>query len=395
MRYVIVTVGLLVVIGGLVGIKAGQISSLIQAGEAFAKAGPPPEAVSTDVARELTWDSALSAVGTVGAYQGVSVSNEVAGVVKKIHFASGGVAESGQALLELDTGVERAQLATAQARRDLAKQNLARSKSLFASQGIAASQLDNDESLSAAANADVDALRAQIERKTVRAPFAGKLGICMVNFGQYLNPGTVVTTVEALDAIYIDFALPQQALSRIEPGQAVRVSIDGEEKFGAEGVVAAVDPALSRATRSIHVRATVPNADLRLRPGMFAKVSVMLPEHSKLVAVPATAVVHAPYGDSIFLVEPVKGAGGGDDPKAKQAPPAQGAPPVQGAIKQVRQQFVRLGQAQGDFVAVLDGVKPGQELVSAGAFKLRNGVKVVVNNRTKPNPQIDPRPENR
>lgn len=394
MRYVKVILGLLLVIGALVGIKAGQISNLIQAGEAFAKAGPPPEAVSTDVARELTLESTLSAVGTVGAYQGVAVSNEAAGVVKHIRFESGGVAKSGQALVELDTAVERAQLATAVARRDLAKQNLARSKALFASRGIAASQLDNDESQFAAADAEVEALRAQIERKTVRAPFAGKLGICMVNFGQYLNPGTVVTTVEALDALYVDFTLPQQALSSVARGRAVRVSIDGEEKFSVDGVVAAVDPALNRATRSIHVRATVPNEDQRLRPGMFANVTLMLPAEAKIVAVPATSVVHAPYGDSVFLVEPVKGADSGDA-KAKQEPPAQSAPEVQGAVKQVRQQFVRLGQAQGDFVAVLEGVKPGQELVSAGAFKLRNGVKVVVNNKTKPNPQVHPQPPNR
>jgi membrane fusion protein (multidrug efflux system) len=392
MRYVKVILGLLLVVGALVGIKAGQISSLIQAGEAFAKAGPPPEAVSTDEARELTWDSTLSAVGTVGAYQGVSVSNEIAGVVKKIHFASGGVAKQGQALLELDAGVERAQLATAEARKELARQNLARSKALFANQGISASQLDNDASLFAAASAEVDGLRAQIERKTVRAPFAGKLGICMVNLGQYLNPGTIVTTVEALDAIYVDFALPQQALSSVEPGRSVRVSVGDNDKFSAEGVVAAIDPALNRTTRSIHVRATVPNKGQQLRPGMFVNVSLMLPEQAKIVAVPATAVVHAPYGDSVFLVEAVKSAeagGAAGDAKAKQAAPAQEG------VKQVRQQFVRLGQAQGDFVAVLDGVKPGQEVVSAGAFKLRNGAKVVINNRVKPNPQVSPRPENR
>jgi membrane fusion protein (multidrug efflux system) len=388
MRYVIVTLGLLLVIGGLVGIKAGQISSLIQAGEAFAKAGPPPEAVSTDVARELAWENLLSAVGTVGAYQGVEVSNEVAGVVKQIRFESGGVAKPRQVLVELDTSVERAQLATAEARKSLAKQNVARSRTLFASKGIAASQLDNDESQFAAASADVDALRAQIERKTVRAPFAGKLGICMVNFGQYLTPGTVVTTVEALDSVYVDFALPQQALGSVQVGQAVRLTIDGEQRLNAEGVVAAIDPALNRATRSIHVRASVPNKDQKLRPGMFADVSLLLPQQPKIIAIPATAVVHAPYGDSVFLVEPVKSDAGGGGEKSKLAPAAD-------AVKQVRQQFVKLGQAQGDFVAVLDGVKPGQELVSAGAFKLRNGVKVMINNRTKPNPQVSPRPENR
>jgi membrane fusion protein (multidrug efflux system) len=393
MRYLKVTGGLVLLVGALVGIKASQISSLIKAGEAFAKAGPPPESVGTDVARELAWENALSAVGTVGAYQGVSVSNEIAGVVKKILFESGGVAKPGQVLVELDSGVEKAQLATAEARKALAKQTLNRSKSLFSSHGIAASQLDSDQSQFEAASAEVDALRAQIERKTVRAPFAGKLGICMINYGQYLNPGTIVTTVEALDSVYVDFALPQQALQSVQPGSAVRVSIESDDKFVTQGVVAAIDSALNRTTRSMHVRATVPNKELRLRPGMFANVSLLLPTQQKIVAIPATAVVHAPYGDSVFVVEPVKSDTPGADPKAKEAAKQSAAAP--GAVKQVRQQFVRLGRAQGDFVAVLEGVKPGEELVSAGAFKLRNGARVLINNRTNPTPELAPHPENR
>jgi membrane fusion protein (multidrug efflux system) len=382
-RYIVAILGLLLVVGTLVGIKAKQISGLIEAGEAFAKSGPPPEAVSSDVARELAWEGTLSAVGTISAAKGVAVSNDSPGVVKRIAFESGQLTKPGQVLVELDTGVERAQLATAQARKELAEQNIQRTRSLFQSGGISRSQLDSDESLLKSASADLAGLQAQIERKVIRAPFAGRLGIRAVNLGQYLSPGTPITTLEALDSVYVDFTLPQQILGSIDIGFPVRVVIEGEKQVEAEGKVAAIDPTLDRATRSVHVRAAIPNENQKLRPGMFANVSVVLPKRDSIVAVPATAVVHAPYGDSIFLIED------------ESTPGAKGQPAAPSGVKQVRQQFVRLGEERGDFVAVLDGVKPGQELVSAGAFKLRNGAKIVINNKSRPNPQVDPRPENR
>jgi membrane fusion protein, multidrug efflux system len=389
-RYSVAILGLLLVIGGLVGIKATQISGLIKAGEAFAKAGPPPESVSSDVARELRWEGTLSAVGTIAAAKGVAVSNDSPGVVKRIAFESGQLAKSGQVLVELDTGVERAQLATAQARKELAEQNIQRTRSLFQTGGLSRSQLDADESALKAAAAEAAGLQAQIERKVVRAAFGGRLGIRAVNLGQYLSPGTMITTLEALDTVYVDFTLPQQALGSIDNGYPVRVTIEGEKRVEAEGSVAAVDPTLDRATRSIRVRATAPNQDQKLRPGMFANVSVVLPQQASIVAVPSTAVVHAPYGDSVFLIEAEA------TPGAKQGAQGGAASGVKASgVKQVRQQFVRLGEERGDFVAVLDGVKPGQELVSAGAFKLRNGATVVINNQSRPTPQLDPHPENR
>jgi membrane fusion protein (multidrug efflux system) len=384
-RYSLAILGLLLVVGGLVGVKASQISGLIAAGEAFAKSGPPPESVSSDVARELAWEGTLSAVGTIAAAKGVAVSNDSPGVVKRIAFESGQLAKPGQVLIELDTGVERAQLATLQARLELAEQNVKRTRVLFQGGGISRSQLDNDESQLKAASAEVAGLAAQIERKVVRAAFGGRLGIRAVNLGQYLSPGTVLTTLEALDSVYVDFTLPQQALSNVDIGFPVRVHIEGNKEVDAQGTVAAVDPTLDRATRSIRIRAAIPNKDQKLRPGMFANVSVVLPKRDSIVAVPATAVVHAPYGDSVFLIEAEKAAG------AK--PGAQAS--AESDVKQVRQQFVRLGEERGDFVAVLDGIKPGQELVSAGAFKLRNGAKIVINNKSRPDPQVDPRPENR
>ncbi|MFT3923840.1 MAG: efflux RND transporter periplasmic adaptor subunit [Myxococcales bacterium] len=203
-----------------------------------------------------------------------------------------------------------------------------------------------------------------------------------VNLGQYLSPGTVLTTLEALDSVFVDFTLPQQALASVQSGQPVRISLDAQADISVDGTITAVDPSLNSATRALRVRASVPNKEQKFRPGMFANVSVVLPERSSIVAVPMTAVVHAPYGDSVFLVEPLK------SPTAEL--PA-GTPPME----QVRQQFVRLGEERGDFVEVVEGLKEGVTVVSAGAFKLRNGAKIVVNNKVKAEAQVNPRPANR
>ena len=379
MRYLLPILGLLVVVGGLAGVKFAQISSLVKAGEAFSKSGPPPETVSTDVSRELTWEGTLSAVGSVAAVRAVAISTEVPGVVKKILFDSGNMAKAGQILVELDTSVEQAQLTTAKAKRELAEQTVTRTRALSAGKAVPKAQIDTDEAQLKSAAADVAALEAQIARKVIRAPFAGKLGIREVNLGQYLSPGTSVTSLDALESVFVDFTLPQQALGQLRHGQSVRMSIDADATSSVEGTITAIDPSLDSATRAIRVRASVPNADQKFRPGMFANVSVVLPGRSSIVAVPMTAVVHAPYGDSVFLVEPLT-----------EVP--EGAP---AHMKQVRQQFVRLGEERGDFVAVVEGIDSGKEVVSAGAFKLRNGGRIVVNNKVKATPQVNPRPSNR
>jgi membrane fusion protein (multidrug efflux system) len=379
MRYVVPILGLLLVVGGLAGVKAAQISSLMKAGEAFAKAGPPPESVSTDFSQQLSWEGTLSAVGNVAAAKGVAISNESPGVVKRILFESGDKARAGQVLVELDTSVERAQLATLLARKELAERTLARTRQLVQSGGATQMQLENDESQVKASSADVEGLQAQIARKIVRAPFAGKLGIREVNLGQNLSPGTELTTLESLDSVYVDFALPQQALGSLSNGVPVHVELE-DASLKLEGAIAAIDPSIDRTTRSIRVRASVPNEGQKLRPGMFARVSVVLPKHDAVIAAPLTAVVHAPYGDSVFLIEPLK------------VEPGEKADPK---VKQVRQQFVRLGEERGDFVAVLDGIKPGEELVTAGAFKLRNGARVKVDNKLAPKPDLHPNPPNR
>lgn len=387
MRYVVVILGLVLLVGGLAALKFAQISSLMAFGKQAEAAGPPPEAVATAHAERTSWEGALAAVGSVASSRGVSLSSESPGVVTKIDFESGNDVKRGQVVVELDTSVERAQLAQSEARRDYAKTTLDRTRSLVATEALSQAQLDQDQSGFDAAQKEVEAIKAQIERKTIRAPFAGKLGIRAVNLGQYLSPGTPVTMLEAIDAVYVDFTLPQQRLSELHVGMPVRCVVEGTSDAPHEGTLAAIEPAVDAATRSIRLRATVPNKDEKLRPGMFVNVSVVLPNRENLIIVPATAIVHAPYGDSVFVVEDKKPG----TPGMMQSPSGQ-------SVKIARQQFVRTGEARGDFVAVSEGVAAGQEVVTAGAFKLRNGAPIVVNNvpdAGAPPPQLNPRPENR
>jgi membrane fusion protein (multidrug efflux system) len=383
-RYVLIVLGLLALIAVLAGVKFAQISTLIGMGKAMQKAGPPPEVVSTSVSQRKEWEADISAVGSIAAAKGVAVSNDAPGIVSRIFFESGASVKAGQVLVELDTSVERAQLASAKARMDLASLTAGRSRALVHSDAIPRSQLDSDEAQLKTTTTDVGALQAQIDRKIVRAPFSGRLGIRAVNVGQYLNAGTSVTVLEAIDSVYVDFELPQQRLADVKVGMPVRVTIEGTNTLIQDGAIAAVDPEVDSTTRTIKLRATVPNKEERLRPGMFANVTVVLPKRDDRVIVPATALVHASYGDSVFVVENKKDDAGGtlNGPDGRPA-------------KLARQQFVRLGESRGDFVAVLDGVTPGQEVVSAGAFKLRNGSGILVNNDVKMSPELNPHPGNR
>ncbi len=380
MRYVIAIVGLLLVIGGLVFVKFSQISMLIGMGEAMAEAGPPPEAVAAAKATEQDWEVVVASVGTISSVKGVSISTEVPGVVSKLAFDSGAEVKKGDVLVELDSSVERAQLVAAQVRRDLAQTNVKRTRLLVGSGVSTQAQLDAEESQLKSADAELNLLSAQIAKKTVRAPFPGKVGIRSVNLGQYVSPGTPLAVIESVDGAYVDFSLPQQ--QEVSLGMRVRVSIEGATKLDTEGTVTAIDPNVDPVTRSIKLRANIADKDGKLSPGMFAKVRVVLPKSTKVVTVPLTAVVYASYGDSVFVVEEP-----GDTPGS--------AGPNGEPRKVARQQFVRLGERRGDFVAVLDGVKAGEEVVVAGAFKLRNKAGIFLNNDLAPKPEVAPKPENR
>jgi membrane fusion protein (multidrug efflux system) len=376
MRYVLVILGLVILIGTLVAIKGAQIAMLMGMGEEMKKAGPPPEVVSTAPAKKQTWEVTLSAVASVVSARGVEVSNDAPGMVSRLHFDSGDAVKRGDLLVELDTSVERAQLSSLRARRELAETSARRSQALAQSGAVAQSQVDTDVSQLKSLTADAAALGAQIERKLIRAPFAGKLGIRQVNLGQYLAPGTTVTVLESAEATFIDFTLPQQDLPKLQVGMPVRVFAAGSPTPLGSGRISAIGPAVDPMTRNIKLRASLPEATAQLRPGMFLRAEVVLPQQAEVVAVPQTAVVHASYGDSVFVGEQKAGPDG--KPR-----------------KVAQQHFVKLGGTRGDFVAVLEGLQPEQEVVTAGAFKLRNGMPLKVNNQGGPVPQLDPHPENR
>lgn len=384
MRWILTILGIVVTIGALAAVKGAQIGKLIAYGAEAEKNGPPPEAVATAVADEQAWEGTLTAVGSVATAKGVALAADVAGVVTRVAFESGDTVKQGQVLVELDAKVERAQLASALARKELATTTIGRTRALAAKGAISQSQLDADEAALQTATTDVEALQAQVAKKTIRAPFSGKLGIRTVNLGQYLQPGTSVAVLETIDAVHVDFSLPQQRLAEVTVGQPVRITLEGSGAAPLDGTIAAVDPNVDPVTRTIKLRADVANKTEGLRPGMFVQVTVVMPDKRKSVTVPATAIVHAPYGDSVFVVE---------DRKADT--PGEATTPDGKPVKLARQQFVRVAASRGDFVALLDGVTKGQEIVTAGAFKLRNNATIFVDNTKQPTPQLDPKPENR
>jgi membrane fusion protein (multidrug efflux system) len=378
-----VVAGLVIVVGLLAGIKGAQIGSLMAFGKQMQAMGPPPEAVGSAVAKSETWETTVSAVGSISSLKSVAVSNEVPGTVSKIRFQSGEIAREGQVLVELDAEVERAQLASADARRALADRNAQRSKIMAAGNVISPAQMDDVEAQLKTATTDMAALRAQVERKVIRAPFRGRLGIRAVNVGQYLTPGTTVTTLDAMGGTFVDFSLPQEELATVAVGLPVRVTMEGS-KEPLTGTISAVDPTVDPTTRNVKIRAAIPELAGSPRPGMFVTVQVVKPVQASVVAVPATAIVHASYGDSVFVIE-----------DKKPGSPGMDKTPDGKTVKIARQQFVRTGAVRGDFVAATKGVTAGQSVVSAGAFKLRNNTPVVVDNTVQAKPQLEPHPPNR
>jgi membrane fusion protein (multidrug efflux system) len=382
-RYLLVVGGLVLVVGLLGGIKGAQIGTLIGMGKKMQAMGPPPEAVGSATAQASTWETTVSAVGSISSLRSVAVSNEVPGTVSKIRFESGQIAKEGQVLVELDAEVERAQLASADARRDLADRNRERSKKLVAGNVISKAQMDDVEAQLKTATTDTAALRAQVERKVIRAPFRGRLGIRAVNVGQYLTPGTTVTTLDAMGGTFVDFSLPQEELATISVGLPVRATMEGS-KEEMKGTISAVDPTVDPTTRNLKIRAAIPELAASQRPGMFVNVEVIMPTNAQVVAVPTTAIVHASYGDSVFIIEDKKPGSPGMDKTPDGKP-----------IKIARQQFVRTGAVRGDFVAITKGVAAGQQVVSAGAFKLRNNAPIFVDNSVQAKPELSPHPANR
>jgi membrane fusion protein (multidrug efflux system) len=360
-----------IVVAGLGFVKYRQIQTAIAQGSSFA---PPPDAVTTVVAKSETWPSTLNVIGTTAAIQGVTVSADLPGAVDKIHFESGQAIHAGDILVELDTRQERAQLAAAESDRDLARINYGRDQELVKEGVVARTQFDNSFAQQKSTEAKVGEIRAMIDRKTIRAPFSGILGIRQINLGQYLAAGQAIVSLQALNPIYVNFGVPQQQSPLVRVGRTLQLTSDDVPGVEFAGRVTALDSVVNEATRNIQVQATLSNPGGKLRPGMFVQVELKLGASRDVIPLPASAINYAPYGDSVFVVSDLK------DPKGK-------------SYHGVRQQFVKVEGSRGDQVAVVSGLKPGDEVVSSGVFKLRNGGAVQVNNKVQPPDNPKPKPE--
>ena len=371
-RMIAMLAATIAIVAALGFVKVKQIQSAIAQGAAFQ---PPPEAVTTIVATREEWPSTLTAIGTVAAVRGVTVSADLPGVVDRIAFDSGQAAHEGDLLALLDTRQERAQLAAAEAQRDLSRVNFDRIQGLLDERVVSRAEFDQATANERQARARVGEISAAIERKTIRAPFSGVLGIRHVNLGQYLSAGDGLVTLQSLNPIYVNFGVPQQAMAEARAGRLVRVMTDDRTGLVIEGRITAIDSVVDESTRNVQAQATVTNATGTLHPGMFVQTEVVVGASAPVISLPASAISYAPYGNSVFVVSDLK------DQSGK-------------VYRGVRQQFVKVGAARGDQIAIVSGVKAGEEVVSSGVFKLRNGAAVLVNNKVRPGNNPAPKPEN-
>lgn len=365
-------VGLLLLAGGIGGIKALQIKKMIDQGKSMTF---PPEVVTATEVQKSSWESTLNSVGTLTAVQGVTIAAEMPGKIVRIAFEPGSKVQAGDLLIKQDTTTEEAQLRSAEAQIALAQSNYSRIEQLFNRNAISRADFDNAEATLKANKAQADAIRTAIAKKNIHAPFSGRLGIRLINLGEILKEGAPIVSLQALNPIFVDFQLPQHQLGRIAPGQVVRITSDALPGEVIDGAITAINPQVDSVTRNISTQATLANNEEHLRPGMFVKVEVVLPKDNPVLAIPSTAVLYAPYSDSVFIVDEKT------DEKSGQP------------IKMVQQRFVRLGEKRGDYISVLSGLSERDLVVTTGVFKLRNGQPVVIDNSLAPSFNLVPRPE--
>ena len=363
---------LLFIVGAVAGVKTLQIGRLIASGKE--EGAPPPETVSTVPVTTERWDRSIESVGSMRAVQGADLSTEESGVVTKIFFENGAEVQAGDLLVELDTDTEQANLRSAEAEQQLARTVYERTRRLRENNTVPQSDLDTAESQLRKMSALVEQLKATIRKKQINAPFGGRLGIREVNLGQFVDQGDKIVSLQSLDPIFVDFLLPQQLIAGLTPGSPLRVLTDVYPGKVFDGELTAVNAEIDPVTRNIRLQGTLKNPGGLLRPGMFGRVQLSLGEAEEVTAIPLTAVIAATYGDSVFVVTQKEGMEG-----AKQLV--------------AEQRFIRTGRTEGDFVAVTEGLKPGDIVVSAGAFKLRNGSAIEVNNDMAPRPELAPRPQ--
>jgi membrane fusion protein (multidrug efflux system) len=372
-KLLIAAVAVSLLLAAITFTKLGQFTAMGEAGKNMIL---PPETVTAMTIESEQWEQRIIATATVTAVQGVEVSAEIGGRVKRIAFESGSLVDMGAVLIQLDTASEDAQLASAEATAALAKASLTRIKKLNKQNLTSQDALETAEAKVKETVAQANNVRALIAKKTIQAPFSGRLGLRQVNLGQILREGDAIVSLQTLDPIYVDFSVPQKELSRLEPGLEVQVAVDAAPEETFIGKITALNPDVDLATRSVRVRAKVANPDEVLRAGMFAKATVIMPEKKTVLPVIATAIAYATFGNSVFVIDEQTNEQSGETERV------------------LRQQFVRLGQARGDFIDVIEGLKPGESIVTSGVFKLRSGMKVIIDNTLAPEPSIDPQPSN-
>jgi membrane fusion protein (multidrug efflux system) len=380
---------MLIAVGALIGTIVGY--NLLQAAmlkQFMAAGGVPPATVSTMTARAQDWQEALSAVGSLRAVRGVDLSTEIAGLVRRVNVVSGADVAPGAVLVELNSDAERAQVETLKVAVELAETTLKRDREQLTVQAVSQATIDNDEADLRSKQAQLGQMRATLEKKTILAPFAGRLGISTIAPGQYLNAGDKIVSLQAIEPIYVDFFLPQQQISRITRRETVIVTTDAWPGREFKGRISAVNSTIDSSTRNIQVEATVANPDRALLPGMYAKVSVQLGGVQRFITLPQAAVTYNPYGASVFLAQPAPAKPGSPAEAASPEAAKSGAPSLIAS-----QTFVTLGPTRGDQVAIVKGIKEGDTVVTSGQMKLRPGTPLIVNNAVQPRNDPNPRPQ--
>lgn len=370
MKFLIALVGFALVVLSLGAVKMSQFKAMASMNHT-----PPASAVTTIKAELASWRPTINAIATLAPVEGVTLGADADGTVVHIAVENGAMVKAGDILIELDTSVEAAQLAAAEARRVIAQLDRERAVQLLAKATISQAELDAANAQLNQAEADSAALRALMAKKVVRAPFAGRVGIRLVNLGQFVARGAPLVPIQRPDPMFVNFNIPQRQLPEIQVGQTVLVKVDAYPDRIFRGTLSAINPAVDAASRNVSVQATVSNPDEALRSGMFARAEVEMPVGKPTVVIPSTSIAYASYGNSVYIVEKMKGADGAE-------------------FLGVRQQFVKLGVSRGDQISIVDGIKPGEEVVTSGVFKLRNAMPVQVNNTVQPGNNPAPKPAN-
>lgn len=367
------------VFGGIFGMKWFGNKMMVQ----FVENMPAPRpSITAAAVEQMTWDNSLEAIGSFVAVNGADVTTEIGGLVTAIHFDSGAKVSKGQLLVTLEAASERAELKRLRALAELAALNRERREKLFKLEAISKSDYDGAVSEAAAAEAALASQAARLAQKEIRAPFSGTLGIRRINVGQFLTPGTPIVALQSLDPIEVDFSLPEQKMAEVQPGFDVEVTTDSFPGETFKGKVLAVEPRIEAATRNFSVRARLPNPTHKLRPGLFGSIKLSLPGEKVLAVIPRTAVNYSSYGTSVFVLQKMK--------TPLEAVNIPGMTPMAATDTEVIQRFVKLGEARGDFIAVVEGLKIGDKVATSGLLKLRNAQPVVVDNTLAPKPELNP-----